>query len=64
MSIVVYFLSQYPEVLKRLRAEILERVGSSNRPTYDDIREMKYLRAVLNGEYYDSRLEGDRIGVK
>ena len=49
MSIVVYFLSQYPEVLKRLRAEILERVGSSNRPTYDDIREMKYLRAVLNG---------------
>lgn len=25
------------------------QVGPSQRPTYDDIREMKYLRAFLNG---------------
>ena len=49
MTITVYFLSQYPDVLKRLRDEILERVGPTRRPTYDDIREMKYLRAVING---------------
>lgn len=49
LTIAVYFLSQYPEVLRRLREEILEEVGPSRRPDYDDIREMKYLRAVING---------------
>lgn len=42
----------HPDILRRLRAEILERVGPTNRPTYDDIREMKFLRAVLNGEIF------------
>ena len=51
MTVTVYFLSQYPAVLNRLRKEILEKVGSNRRPTYDDIREMKYLRAVLNGVF-------------
>ena len=49
MTVTVYFLSQYPNVLRRLREEILAKVGPTNRPTYDDIRDMKYLRAVLNG---------------
>ncbi|KAI9001370.1 cytochrome P450 monooxygenase pc-3 [Trametes punicea] len=44
----VYLLSQHPAVLKRLREEIIERVGLVRRPTYDDIRDMKYLRAFLN----------------
>ncbi|KAJ7907101.1 cytochrome P450 [Mycena leptocephala] len=48
LTFVVYFLSVYPTVFTRLRAEILERVGCERRPTYDDIREMKYLRAVIN----------------
>ena len=34
----------------RLREEILGKVGNSRRPDYDDIRDMKYLRAVINGE--------------
>jgi hypothetical protein len=42
-------LAEYPNVLRRLRAEILEKVGSVRRPTYDDLKEMKYLRAVING---------------
>ena len=50
MTVTVYFLSQYPSVLRRLREEILAKVGPTNRPTYDDLRDMKYLRAVLNGE--------------
>lgn len=43
----------HPDVLKRLRAEILDKVGSSRRPTYDDIRDMKFLRAVINGQPQD-----------
>ena len=46
----VYFLSQHPEVLRRLREEILAKVGPERRPDYSDIREMKYLRAVINGQ--------------
>jgi cytochrome P450 len=38
----------HPEFLTRLREEIISKVGLSRRPTYDDIKEMKYLRAVLN----------------
>ncbi|KAI0090121.1 cytochrome P450 monooxygenase pc-3 [Irpex rosettiformis] len=48
LTIAVYFLSQYPEVMQRLRQEVLDRVGPTRRPTYDDVREMKYLRAVIN----------------
>ncbi|GBE84580.1 Cytochrome P450 52A3-B [Sparassis crispa] len=48
LTTLVYFLSMHPAVLQRLRAEILQHVGPRRRPTYDDIREMKYLRAVLN----------------
>ncbi|KIK16479.1 hypothetical protein PISMIDRAFT_113306 [Pisolithus microcarpus 441] len=48
LTFLVYMLSQHPNVLKRLRAEVLSTVGSSRRPTYDDVREMKYMRAVVN----------------
>lgn len=49
LTFAVYCLAMYPEVTKRLRAEIIEKVGLVNKPTHDDIREMKYLRAVING---------------
>ncbi|KAG2354435.1 cytochrome P450 [Suillus spraguei] len=48
LTSVVYLLAMHPEVLTRLREEIIMKVGLTRRPTYDDIREMKYLRAVLN----------------
>ncbi|KAJ7692945.1 cytochrome P450 [Mycena rosella] len=48
LTSVVYFLAVYPAVCKRLRAEILARVGCTRHPTYEDIREMRYLRAVIN----------------
>ncbi|KAI6122897.1 cytochrome P450 [Pisolithus croceorrhizus] len=48
LTFLVYMLSQRPDVLRRLRAEVLSSVGSSRRPTYDDVREMKYMRAVIN----------------
>ncbi|KAH8108379.1 cytochrome P450 monooxygenase pc-1 [Phellopilus nigrolimitatus] len=48
MTFLTYLLSLHPEVTKRLRGEILEKVGVTRRPSYDDICEMKYLRAVIN----------------
>lgn len=42
-------LAEHPEVLKRLREEVLEKVGPRRRPEYDDLKDMKYLRAVING---------------
>ncbi|EKM59239.1 uncharacterized protein PHACADRAFT_249541 [Phanerochaete carnosa HHB-10118-sp] len=48
LTFVVYFLSQHPEMLHRLRQEILDVAGPTGRPTYDDVKKMKYLRAVLN----------------
>lgn len=41
-------LSEHPEVLKRLRKEILDKIGSTRRPTFEDMKDMKYLRAVIN----------------
>jgi hypothetical protein len=43
-------LAEHPLITKRLREEILTKVGHSKRPTYDDMREMKYLRAFVNGK--------------
>lgn len=42
-------LSQHPNVLHRLREEILSVVGNSRSPTLEELHEMKYLRAVING---------------
>ncbi|KAF7304520.1 Cytochrome P450 [Mycena chlorophos] len=48
LTYVVYMLAEHPEVLKKLREEIMSTVGPSRAPTMDDFREMRYLRAVLN----------------
>ncbi|KAF9491473.1 cytochrome P450 [Pleurotus eryngii] len=48
LTIILYFLSTHPEVFVRLRNEVIEKVGANKRPTFDDIRDMKYLRAVIN----------------
>ena len=42
-------LAEHPKIADRLRAEIFAKVGATSRPTYDDMREMKYLRAFING---------------
>ena len=47
---MVYLLAQHPQVMARLREEVYTKVGPTKRPTYEDIREMKYLKAVINGE--------------
>lgn len=57
LTSAIYLMAMHPDVLRRLREEILEKVGPTRRPSYDDIREMKFLRAVLNGVYNEWRFE-------
>ncbi|KAF8966456.1 cytochrome P450 [Flammula alnicola] len=48
LTFALYMLAEHPDVARRLREEIIDKVGPTNRPTYEDIREMKYLRAFIN----------------
>ncbi|KAF5344773.1 hypothetical protein D9757_013427 [Collybiopsis confluens] len=48
LTYVTYFMAIYPDVAKRLRAEVLERCGPSGDITYEQLRSLRYMRAVLN----------------
>ncbi|KAH6650841.1 cytochrome P450 [Chaetomium tenue] len=48
LSWTIYELARHPEILEKLRAEILSVVGSTRAPTYDDLKSMKYLQNVMN----------------
>lgn len=41
-------LSAQPEIVRKLRREILEKVGPSHPPTYEDLKNMPYLQHVMN----------------
>jgi cytochrome P450 len=44
LSWLFYEISTKPEIVRKLRSEILDVVGSTNAPTYDDLKSMKYLQ--------------------
>jgi hypothetical protein len=44
-------LTQHPHITRRLREEILDKVGNA-RPTLEQMKDMKYLRAFINGMFY------------
>ncbi|TFK72860.1 cytochrome P450 monooxygenase pc-2 [Pluteus cervinus] len=48
LSFAVYMLSEHPQFLAKLRQEVLDTVGPNRTPTYDDVKDMKFLRAVIN----------------
>ncbi|KAI0645640.1 cytochrome P450 [Trametes meyenii] len=48
LTFAIYRLAEQPEVFEKLREEVLSIVGATRRPSYDDVRNMKYLRAVIN----------------
>ncbi|KAK7745336.1 hypothetical protein SLS53_002832 [Cytospora paraplurivora] len=48
LSWTIYELGRHPEVVSKLRDEILSVVGPSNTPTYTDLKDMKYLQAIMN----------------
>lgn len=42
-------LARNPQVVKRLRAEIMEHLGTQNRmPSYENIKDMKYITYIIN----------------
>jgi len=47
MSWCLYELSAYPEKYARLRREVLEVVGRSEAPTYQTLKDLKYLRFTI-----------------
>lgn len=49
LTFSVYMMAEHPDIEKRLRDEIYEKVGPTSAPKYDQMREMKFMRAFLNG---------------
>ena len=43
-------LAEHPDILARLRKEVLDTIGPTGKVSPENLKEMKYLRAVLNGE--------------
>jgi Cytochrome P450 len=48
LTFAMYMLTQHPDITQRLRDEIFNTVGRG-RPTFEQMKEMKYLRAFING---------------
>ncbi|KAG8960485.1 hypothetical protein FRC03_006492 [Tulasnella sp. 419] len=48
LTFASYALCQHPNVMARLRKDILENLGPTTVPTYEDLKGLKYLRAVIN----------------
>ncbi|KAF8219014.1 cytochrome P450 monooxygenase pc-3 [Tricholoma matsutake] len=47
LTFSIYMLTQHPHIALRLREEVLGNVGQS-RPTFEQLKDMKYLRAFIN----------------
>ncbi|WPH00165.1 putative cytochrome 52A4 [Acrodontium crateriforme] len=48
LSWLFYELSRHPQVVKKLRDEIVNSVGTDKQPTYADLKGMRYLQHTLN----------------
>ena len=48
LSFTFQELAKQPEIVRKLRREILERVGKNKAPTYDDLKNMPYLQHCMN----------------
>ncbi|KAG6261874.1 hypothetical protein E4U47_008086 [Claviceps purpurea] len=48
LSWAIYELARHPECLAKMRREILEIVGPAKPPTYEHLKNMPYLKAVIN----------------
>lgn len=48
LSWTFYELARHPQVVKKLREEIIEHVGLERPPTYSDLKNMKYLQNTMN----------------
>ena len=49
ITFTMAMLADNPDVFARLRSEVLETLGPRGKVNPDNLKQMKYLRAVLNG---------------
>jgi cytochrome P450 len=47
LSWTFYELARNPEIVRKLREEIIKSVGLEIAPTYDDLKDMKYLQVSV-----------------
>ena len=55
LTYTVYMFTQHPEILARVREEVIETLGADGTPTLEDIRKLKY-RELLISESQTERL--------
>lgn len=48
LSFTFQALAQHPDILRKLRLEILERLGEVKPPSYEDLKNMPYLQHCMN----------------
>lgn len=48
LSWTLYELCRYPETWAKLRAHVLDVVGPSRTPTYEDLKSMRYLNHAID----------------
>ena len=48
LSFMFLELSRHPEIVIKLRDEVLARIGIDARPTYQDLNDMPYLKSTIN----------------
>ncbi|EPE29570.1 Cytochrome P450 [Glarea lozoyensis ATCC 20868] len=48
LSWTFYEISQRPKIVEKLREEIIQHVGLERAPTYNDLKNMKYLQNVMH----------------
>lgn len=48
LSWLIYEISHYPKIVAKLRREILDTLGPTRPPTYDDLKNMPYLKNTVN----------------
>lgn len=47
LSFAIYYLLKHPDKLKKAREEV-DRIFKDSLPTYNQVRDLKYIRMVLN----------------
>lgn len=47
LSWVIHELDQHPDVLLKIRQELYEIMGNSESPSYEQVKQMKYTKAVI-----------------
>ena len=48
LSWTFYELARHPEAFQKLRKEIIDTIGKDTPPTYENLKNMKYLQWVMN----------------